>query len=337
MRTDAAELQEEALRAFITALDTSGVDAQLGDGRGPDLVIAGPNETPVTVRLTSASVADPTRIARLVTASQQRRTRKTSIDVLVADEISAATRQLLRDAGWGYLDRRGRLWFRAPGIRINDTELAPMPRTSTLGRPAAPISGAIGLSVALHLLMNPGRPAGVRELARLIERSPSATHAAFTRLRTAALIDADGRPLVPDLFRALSDVWHPVRHPVALVPRPDDLGPDAGWAISGDAAAAEWGAPIASRSSAPPDLYAPTGQALRQSIRRLGAASWANRAATIASVPLHVVANEQPGSSAHAWRLAHPVVVALDLAQDKSRGWEILQDWSGPHGYTRVW
>jgi hypothetical protein len=34
------------------------------------------------------------------------------------------------------------------------------------------------------------------------------------------------------------------------------------------------------------------------------------------------------------WPLAHPVAVALDLAQDRARGREILDDWSPPE---RVW
>ena len=349
MRTDAAELHDEALRALVEALAASAVDASVpSNQQGPDLVVEGPGQR-VVVEVKAVSVADPARVARLVEANRKRRHESAvqEICVLVADEIPEATRQLLRDKGWGYLDRRGRLWFSAAGIRINDTELTPMPRAGTLGRPAAPITGRAGLGVALQLLMHPDRTAGVRELARGSGCSPSSAHAAVARLRDAALVEPDGRPLVPALFWAVAEVWHPVRYPVAREPSPGDIVMDdeagGGWVVSGDVAAAAWGAPIAVGSGSPPDLYAPTPRALRQAVRRLGEASWADRAATIASAGLAAVTagREMQHQSLATpwlhWPLAHPVVVALDLAQDKSRGREILEDWGSPSGYTRVW
>ena len=37
------------------------------------------------------------------------------------------------------------------------------------------------------------------------------------------------------------------------------------------------------------------------------------------------------------WPLTHPLFVALDLAQDRSRGVEILSDWAPPSEFRRVW
>jgi hypothetical protein len=37
------------------------------------------------------------------------------------------------------------------------------------------------------------------------------------------------------------------------------------------------------------------------------------------------------------WPLAHPVFVALDLAQDTGRGREILDAWTPPERWARVW
>lgn len=332
----------------MEALAASGVETSVSSNLPrPDLVLEGPGQR-VVVDVKAVSVADPARVARLIEAHQTRQDSAVQeVCVLVADEITESARRLLRDEGWGYLDRRGRLWFSAAGIRINDTELAAMPREGTLGRPAQPITGRAGIGLALHLLMHPDRAAGVRELAREVGCSPSSAHAALARLRDAALVEPDGRPLVPALFWAVADVWHPVRYPIAREPAPGDVAmddeKDSGWVVSGDVAAAAWGAPIAVGGASPPDLYAPTTRALRQAIRRVGEASWADRGATVASAGVPAVTSEREMHSQSLatpwlhWPLAHPVVVALDLARDKSRGREILEGWRSPRGYTQVW
>ena len=206
------------------------------------------------------------------------------------------------------------------------------------------------MGVALQLLMHPERASGVRDLARAVGCSPSSAHAALSKLRDAALVEPDGRPLVPALFWATADAWHPVRTPVAREPLPGDLDIDlgfddahSGWVVSGNVAAAAWGAPLAVGSASPPDLYVPAMRDLRQATRKLGAASWADRAATVSCTGIAAVTSErtmrhQPLATPWLhWPLAHPVVVALDLAQDRSRGVEILEGWKSPDGYRRVW
>lgn len=346
MRTNATELHDDALRALVEALAASGVTASIPSGQGHDLVLETAHER-IYVDVKTMSVADQPRVARLIDTQRMHRDDTPAVRALVADEITESTRRLLRDAGWGYLDRRGRLWFSAGGILINDTELAAMPRDGALQRPAEPIAGRAGLGLALQLLMHPERTVGVRELARLVGCAPSSAHAALERLRDAALVEPDGRPLAPALFWAVAEAWHPVRYPIAREPAPGDIVVDIekgdGWVVSGNIAAAAWGAPIAVGSASPPDLYAPSSRDLRQVIRRVGATSWADRGATVAIAGVSGVAADaehwHPSLATPwlHWPLAHPVVVALDLAQDKSRGREILQDWKGPDGYTRVW
>ena len=130
MRTDATELHNVALSALMEALAASGVDTRLlSNQQRPDLAVEGPGQR-VVVEVTAVSVADPARVARLIEAHRKRQgSAVQEVCVLVADEITESTRQMLRDNGWGYLDRRGRLWFSAAGIRINDIEVS----TSHLG------------------------------------------------------------------------------------------------------------------------------------------------------------------------------------------------------------
>jgi hypothetical protein len=343
MRSSAPDMHDDAVRALVEALSASAVDAVASSGaRGPDIWMDGPLGR-VAVEVKAVSAADPIRIAGLLDAVAMV---GESTYVLVADEIPDASRELLRSRGWSYLDRRGRLWFTAAGTRINDTELSPMPRTGIADRPAEPIGGRVGVAIALQLLMHPEGSLSVRELARQVGCSASSAHAAHSRLRDAALVEPDGRPLVPSLFWAVADVWRPVRQPVGRAPGPGDIDLEDGsgsWVVSGDVAAAAWGAPVAVGSGSPPDLYAPTQRAARQAVRRLGDVSWTDRHATIASISVTAVTRDfDPQHQSLAtpwlhWPLAHPVVVALDLAQDKSRGREILDGWIPPTGYARVW
>ena len=111
--------------------------------------------------------------------------------------------------------------------------------------------------------------------------------------------------------------------------------------LGGDLAAAEWGAPIVVGDAFPPDLYAPTPAAFRRIMRSLTKVPYEERGATIAVAPSPVVtqASLRPPVTSLTMAdmpLAHPVVIALDLAQDAARGREILDLWD-PEGVERVW
>jgi len=111
--------------------------------------------------------------------------------------------------------------------------------------------------------------------------------------------------------------------------------------LSGDLAASAWGAAIPVTPGAPPDLYLPPA-GLRRAVRVAGERDYAHRAATLTAAPLSVFVQERftqslPTKPFGDWQLAHPVVVALDLALDRSRGREVLDDWAPPPEFTRVW
>jgi hypothetical protein len=257
--------------------------------------------------------------------------------VVVADRLIGPVPDLLDELGWGYLDRRGRLRFQADGIFVNtDVEPDPRPRAA----PSEPIAGRVAQGVALLMLMTPDHAFGTRELARALPASHSTVHDALARLRAASLVDRPGVPLVPDLFWALVGAWHVERTPVARLPnnnpnRPVEL--DIAFAESGDSAAAHWGAPVAVRVESVPDLYVEPS-ALARAIRFLGPADPTTAGCTLAAAPVDALVREagaHPADDGLLW--AHPVVAALDLAQDPSRGQEILADWTPPPEFSRVW
>jgi hypothetical protein len=193
------------------------------------------------------------------------------------------------------------------------------------------------------MLMHPEEAQGVRRLSRAVGSAASTAQAAFARLRHEALIQADGRPLMPELFWAVADAWKPERHYVTREPLPNDdlellgLGSDLrGWAMSGDVAAAAWGAPIPVRSGTSPSFYVPSAS-LNSALRQLGPSSEPEAGAVLSVLPSDRLIENPYDSDTTRWPLAHPVIVALDLAQDRSRGREILDDWNPPKEFTRVW
>ncbi|MGH9014181.1 MAG: hypothetical protein ACRDZ1_09640 [Acidimicrobiia bacterium] len=299
------------------------------------------------MEIKAASVVTPETVARMLATTDKRR--KTVARVAVGDLITGPGREALGDAGWGWLDRRGHLVLRAKGVHI-DAEV-PTDERRTAGAPPSPISGAAAVSWAAALLMSPEDPPSMRGVARRVSTSHSAIVAASKRLKTASLIRSDGRPLVPELFWALAEEWHPRPVALAQLPSPGDArayrslgvnldedGP--GWAVAGTVGAAVWGAPMAIGGSYPPDFYVPSAAELRQATLRLGEAPrFEDRACTVALAPTPLVCAERHDRASSEWghwRFAHGLFAALDLAQDRARGTEILADWN-PKDFTRVW
>src|SRR4051794_12099798 len=75
--------------------------------------------------------------------------------LVVAEKITADGRAVLSDAGWSWLDRRGRLHVRAPGVRV-DIDVPPDPQLAVATAPDQPITGRSGLTVAYWLCQHPG-------------------------------------------------------------------------------------------------------------------------------------------------------------------------------------
>ena len=354
MRTPPDELHADAVEALLQALHDAGLRATRT--QEADVALQGPGKV-ILIEVKAASTLDASRVQ-----AQMEAYAKHLVDagvaegpdmvVLVADQLSEDARNLLRESDWGYLDRRGALWMRRSDMIVNDSSLAPLDRHGP--RADGAIRGRVALGVALHLLMNPHARESVRTLAEVVGASPSTVHNALARLRDQALIDGEGTPLVPDLFNAAAAVWRPERIPVRRQPRPgdddlelglhdDETGDVAaqGWVVGGDVGAAAAGARIVVGSGAPPDFYVPNQAALRRAVRRLVKCSYDERGATVALTPSPVVTAENHYVGSYStpwlhWPHAHPVIVALDLAQDLARGREILDDWT-PQGFDRVW
>jgi DNA-binding transcriptional ArsR family regulator len=279
---------------------------------------------------------------------------KSALRVVVADRITADAREVLRDADWGWLDLRGHLHLKAPGLFV-DAGLAPLRERRY--RPE-PFAGQVGIEVAASMLLQPYRALGVRQLATQLGRAPSSVSAAIKTLRRVNLVDDDGKPRSPDLFWELVSVWKPNYVDVKAAPEPgsgtvilealriniDDVT-KIGWALSDTRAAAAYGAPIALRADQPPDFYVPDERVMRRAVHLLGpAAGRADRAATLrvgatmqVCIPREDPTKHEWNRTSEYWPLAQPLFVALDLAQDPGRGRDTLNEWTPPEPWCRVW
>lgn len=315
-----------------------------------DLVMTLPGGGRWEFEVKTLSRADPSRVAAML--SRMRAPRSDAIRVLVADEIPEASRNALARAGWGYLDRRGHLRVMdTTSMILIDVEVDPLVRSTP--RPREPIRGASGISYAAALLMEPDEPPSIRGIARRARLSVSTVADAARSIRDAALIGTDGRPLIPDLFWALSDAWRPERIPLLGKPKPGEESTTAalrvfgdpaepGWAVTGDVAAVLYDAPLAVGAGSPPDFYVPDRLTATNAARTYGIAPDPSVAScTVAVAPTLLAcaprfeASGRRGSVVE-FLLVHPVFVALDLASDKARGAEIVSGWN-PEGFARVW
>lgn len=346
-RTTQADLGAQGEVAVARALQSLGHrSAEAPDDASWDL-IATVDRMEIPIAIKAASVITPETVARMVASTVKRR--KSGACVAVGDLITRPAQQALRDAGWGWLDRRGHLVLRTKGVHI-DADV-PADQRPTTGKAPKRISGTAAISWAAGLLLAPEDPPSMREVARRVSLSHSAIVAAAKRLDAASLIRSDGRPLVPELFWALAEEWHPSTVALAELPTVGDAGTygglavnlagdEPGWAVAGTVGAVAWGAPVVIGSSYPPDFYVPSAVELRQATLRLGEAPrFEDRACTVAVAPTPLVCArrfDRDSSEWRHWRFAHGLFAALDLAQDRARGSEILADWN-PEDFTRVW
>jgi hypothetical protein len=110
--------------------------------------------------------------------------------------------------------------------------------------------------------------------------------------------------------------------------------------LTDSVAAAAYGAPVALRSGQLLDFFVPDQSTLRRATTLLGAATTTSQAQAtlrVAPVPAVVKNRVDLDTDSTEWPLAHPLFVALDLAQDVGRGREILDAWTPDGGWTRVW
>lgn len=356
---EAVELLADVLQSDVAAIARTDVDAAGADG--PDLTIRFHDGTTLPIVVETAAHPSPAQVDRLVRAGGPPWP-TAGLRVLVADALSTVSRQALAEAGWGFLDRRGRLYLN-DGHHMIEIDV---PRRLQ-GEAAHPVGirGASGMTVAFAHLLEPHTPLGVRELTRTTRlKSPASVSNARRALQAANLLDPDGVAVLPDLFWALAAHWPRRLHGLAAVPTPEDLaergqninGPyftnlehlgrsdvDAstfeGVAVAGDRAAELYGFALVRGAEGPVDVYVPGEVVISRLERQYGEARHlAERAAGVATFPVGLAGRircpARPGSL--GLPLAHPLVVALDLAQDPARGREILEA-SEPHGVHRVW
>lgn len=338
-RTSQADLERSAMAALTEAAQLAGFEVQhpIGSDTGHEVTLRLDGSVTV-VQMKAMAYADPARVQRLIHTTADR---AGVTNLLVADQVPAASEQVLRDAGWSWLNRSGRLRLRAPAVNV-EVPVPPSPRLRPTA-PTATLTGRATLTVAFQILLDhdearaPLRP---RPDAARLRLSPATISRSLAAFRDMGLIDRSGAPVLPELFWELAGSWGTERRWLAAVPDPArHQEPDPGgarWTLGGTAAAAALGAPVVA-PTARTELYVPGAVALTLAEREHGVADPLTAPATVAVAPVWQVCEARGGARAvaHGWPIAHPIAVALDLAQDASRGHEVLSGWDG-QGH-RVW
>lgn len=330
----------EELRLTLEGLDLAGTVVSMVAG---DVAMALPDGTSLRLSAVPTHSTSPTTVRALIEA----RDGQAGISVLIADRVSTHLAEMLQNAGVGWLDRRGHLRLVHGGVVI-DTDVAPLRAPPSSALPKDACATPVGREVALELLMAPGEPRSVRGLAKVLGRAPSSVSAVLRALQGEGLVDGQRQPRTPELFWALAGAWHPRRFSLRGCPDPADPDDDwsyelhgaeldvAGWALSDTRAAISWGVPLVASGDYPPDLYVPDETVLVRAMQHFGeSAVVSSRACTLALAPAPAVCALR-SKHRDPWPLAHPVVVALDLALDPGRGSEALDDWN-PNDVQRVW
>lgn len=336
------------LAAVLQDLGLGPILALDGDaGRHADLILD-VNGRSVALKLTVRGTVTAQAATLLVAVEAERRD---PARIVVADRVVEAARLVLREAGWGWFDRRGHLRINAPGVVI-DTTVTGAGRQERSS--SDPLARQVVQEVATWLLARPQERPRVRDLARRLKRAPSSVSEALKALEERGLATSEQAPLIPELFWELADRWATPRQALSAEPQPGaaslterlNLGPEeveqtAGWVLTDTLAAAAYGAPIGVRSGAPPDFLVPSSQIERLAKMFLGAASHSERACTVRATPVRWACEQRidgflMGADTH-WPLAHPIFVALDLATDPGRGREVLDSWTPPEPWRRVW
>lgn len=264
--------------------------------------------------------------------------------LVVADRVTKAARKMLTARNAGCLDLRGRLALRTGHVLI-DAEVEPVKERAER---IDALSGKAGLEIAVALLLNPEKGASVRELARELGRSASTVSEVLKALRRQGLVDENNRVIGTDLFWQVADRWSTPQTYIAHLPNPRDpsatalrLGLDdkVGWSTIGSVPASGYGAPVVAREDQMVEFYVPDEATVRRAVTLLGSAPTASSAKAsvrVAPVPAAVAHRTNSKGRGSKWPAAHPLFVALDLAQDRVRGREILDAWT-PTEATRAW
>ncbi len=314
--TAQTEQAEELSGEVADALAAIGLAVERHDGA---LMVDGQR---FVVALVDRAHPTPAALAQIVADAPPRRPA-----MVIADRISEPGRDVLRQAGWGWLDRRGHLRLWTTGVRIE----APVPGMGDDGgRATGNPWTTVGLEIAVATLLAPTEPVSSRGTAATIGRSVGAVHELIDRFTGIGLIGAASRlPLLPELFWETAAHWPDddwVGVPVDLAAVATRVGTDALVRVD-ERAATLGGARIAAAGDLPPRAYVPTTRLLRRvralADRNVRSRSWV-RAAPVRFLPTDP---DHPADGDHPWLIAHPIICALRLAADPARGREIVEDW----------
>jgi DNA-binding transcriptional ArsR family regulator len=336
----------DATTLVIDAFAQLGLEARPLAGapdRGVDLVVD-PDGIGAEIQVKQRSLVSDDVVERLLSEDPPPGTAL----LVVADRVTDAARRRLTAQRCGYLDLRGRLALRTDHLVVN-AEVEPVVERAERTRA---LSGKAGLEVATALLLRPERAVAVRELSRELGRSPSTVSEVLAALRRDELVDTNHAVTDSRLFWQVADRWPTPRTPVAKLPvlgdagstEPLRLGLDdvdkPGWALTDSVAAAAYGAPLALQPGQILDFYVPDLSVVRRAATLLGTAptlSQARATVRVAPVPAVVHRRVDLDTNPVEWPLAHPLFVALDLAQDVGRGREALDHWTPDTRWPRVW
>lgn len=318
-RTPRAARAAVAIDAAVHALRAAGVDT----APGPDMVSFSLDGSRHSMRIEPVAYCTGQRARELVATGEEPR-------FVVSEKITADGRTVLSDAGWSWLDRRGRLHVRAPGVRV-DVEVPSDLQAQEAARPDRVITGRSGLTVAYWLCQHPGASLSPTKDAPGLGLAPSTISTTVHRLSSAGLVDDSGAAVLPELFWELASAWRPERTWLAGIPEPPpQRGPtEPVWRRTGTSAALAYGAPIVATAGEPVDLYVVGPVEISIAVREYGSTKPGQGLATVAVPPVSaVVAPDPTRPVVGGWPAAPKLTVALDLAQDRARGREVLESWS---------
>jgi hypothetical protein len=300
------------LDGLLEALASLGMEAEPGVGS-------------VSISWEGQTVMLAVEMASQVTGSkaQQLIGDHASAGMVVADRITADARALLTASGWSWLDLRGHLHLRGPGLLVN-TAVPAQARPALRVQP--PIRGKAGLAVAYWLCAHPGTALSPTGAAAELGFAPSTLSTAASALAEAGLINSERAAVLPELFWELAAHWQLEWTWLASRPEPSEHA--ASWVRTGDAVAVAYGAPLVRVGEGPLELLVPGPVDLTIAARRYGVARPGTGVAAVAVAPVRQVVRDS-GESESGWRLAPKLAVALQLATDVARGREILHDWLG--------
>jgi hypothetical protein len=152
--------------------------------------------------------------------------------------------------------------------------------------------------------------------------APSTISVTVRGLRDAGLVDHDGAGLFPELFWELARQW--ARPATALASSPK---PTTAWR-GGTAASVAFGAPVVASEGQSVELYVASQLEVTMAARRFGTTAGPGAPAFLRIAPTPLLFSSEAGPRAGGWLSVPLLSAALDLAQDRARGREILENWA---------